>query len=76
MNDKQRLIAWMEENGHDCRSLSLATGDTYSNIHMMTKGDRHPNDAFKWRFQETFGHEVAMQVFGTQETNVPAVAEA
>lgn len=66
MSEKQRLIQWMEENGHNYRTLADATGDTYSTIHMMTKGDRAISDAFKWRFQKTFGHEEAFKVFGEQ----------
>jgi hypothetical protein len=64
MNEKQRLNKWMAANGLNYRSLAEATGDTYSNIHMMTKGDRAVNDAFKFRFWRTFGQEATILVFG------------
>jgi hypothetical protein len=72
MDEKQRLLQWMQEHGHDYRSLAAATGDTYSNIHMMTNGKREINDAFKWRFKTAFGDKEANKVFGKD----PAIVEA
>lgn len=69
MDEKQRLNQWMEVNGLDYRSLAEATGDTYSNIHMMTKGNRAVSDAFKFRFWRTFGQEATISVFGEPVIN-------
>lgn len=66
MDEKQRLNKWMEENGHDYRSLALATGDTVSNVHMMTKGHRDVSDGFKYRFWLAFGQDETCKVFGKQ----------
>ena len=63
MTEKERLMQWMQEKGFDTESLATATGDSYSSIYMMTKGDRAVNDAFKWRFAETFGWEEAKSLF-------------
>lgn len=63
MTEKKRLMQWMQEKGFDTETLATATGDSYSSIYMMTKGDRPVNDAFKWRFSETFGWEEAQKVF-------------
>lgn len=63
MNDKQRLLQWMETHGLTVGAVAEATGDFPSNISMMTKGPREVNQAFKWRFGEAFGFDVARQVF-------------
>lgn len=62
-NDKERLAKWMEANGYTVRSLAEKTGDTVSSIHQMVKGDRAINSAFKWRFKQAFGNEIADSVF-------------
>jgi hypothetical protein len=65
MNDRERLVQWMQENGYDTRRLALVTGDTRTNIHWMIKPDepREINQAFKWRFREAFGNDEADRVF-------------
>lgn len=61
-NDK--LKQWMDEQGHDYRSIADATGDTYSAVHMMVNGKREISDGFKWRFATAFTQTVAESLFG------------
>lgn len=76
MNDKQRLLQWMEANGHDYRSLAIATGDTRSSVHQMVIGEREVNQAFKWRFGLAFGFEVAKEIFVEQPVVEPTTEAA
>lgn len=75
MTAKEQLKQWMENNGRDYRSVADATGDTYSAVHMMVNGKREINDAFKWRFAQAFGHDVAKSVFGSALEAVAPVVE-
>lgn len=68
MDERERLLQWMQEKGFSTSSLAESTGDAFSNIHMMLKGDRKLNDAFKWRFAVAFGWDEAVTVF--QPVNV------
>lgn len=63
MNDKERLLQWMKERNISMSQLARATGDHTSAISMMTNGPREVNQAFKWRFGEAFGFDVATQIF-------------
>lgn len=72
MNDKQRLLQWMEENGHSYRSLAAATGDTLSSAQQMTNGDRKVNQAFKWRFALAFGFDLAKELFTDEPVEEPS----
>lgn len=67
MNEKERLTQWMQEKGFDTDTLAAATGDSFSSIYMITKGDRRVNDAFKWRFAVAFGWECATQIFDVRQ---------
>jgi len=71
MNEKERLNQWMQARGFDTKTLAAATGDSFSGIYMITKGDREVNDAFKWRFALAFGWDEATQVFDGRQTSVP-----
>ena len=72
MTEQERLMRWMQEKGFDTETLASATGDSYSNIYMMTKGGRPVNDAFKWRFAVTFGWHEAQALFCPAMIAVPA----
>lgn len=74
MKEKERLLRWMQERGFDTQTLADATGDTFSTIHMITKGDRRVNDAFKWRFAVAFGWDEAAKVFDVPQAQM-AVAQ-
>lgn len=63
MNDSERLLKWMRENKYSSRTLAAKIGVTHTGIHYMTGGNRPVSDAFKWRFQEVFGHEIADELF-------------
>ena len=65
--DSERLNTWMRERGFNYRTLAEVTGDTYSLIYMMAKGQRDVNDAFKWRFASAFGWDEAQRVFPVEE---------
>lgn len=67
MNDRERLIQWMQENGRTPSTLAVKTGDTPSSISQMVNGKRDVNDAFKWRFQRAFGHDIAMSIFPLEQ---------
>lgn len=69
MNDKERLLQWMESHGLSASAVAEATGDFPSNISMMTKGPRDVNQAFKWRFGKAFGFAVAEQIFIDEPIN-------
>lgn len=68
MNEKERLNQWMEARGFDTKTLAAATGDSFSSIYMITKGNRDVNDAFKWRFALAFGWDEAIQIFDTHQS--------
>lgn len=68
MNEKERLVQWMQERGFDTETLAAATGDSYSTVYMITKSDRRVNDAFKWRFTVAFGFDEAIAVFQPVQT--------
>lgn len=70
MNEKERLTQWMQEKGFDTDTLAAATGDSFSSIYMITKGDRKVNDAFKWRFAVAFGWQEASQVFDVPQSRL------
>lgn len=63
MSDSERLTQWMQERDFDYGTLAEATGDTYSSIYMMARGQRSVSDAFKWRFALHFGWEEATRLF-------------
>ena len=72
MSDSQRLTQWMQDRGFDFGSLAEATGDSYSSIYLMVKGQRPVNDAFKWRFAQRFGWAEAAQLFAKDAEAVVA----
>lgn len=70
--EKERLMEWMVGRGFDTASLADATGDTFSTVHMITKGNRPVSDAFKWRFGVAFGFDEAKSLFLSQPVLQPA----
>lgn len=74
MSDKERLITWMNDNHITAAKLARATGDHRVTIHHMTRGDREINQAFKWRFGEAFGFDVAKQIFADTPSAQPEIA--
>lgn len=75
MNDKQRLLQWMHDNGYSTRSLAAKIGVSHTGIHYMTSGDRPVSDAFKWRFKKVFGAEIADSLFPSKDEVKVIVAE-
>lgn len=63
MNETQRLKQWIDEHGFDVARLAEVTGDSYSNVYLMTTGRRPINDGFRWRFAVAFGWQEASHVF-------------
>lgn len=70
MNDRERLVQWMRENGYTNGTLAAKMGEVRHTIYYMTKGGRPVGDAFKHRFYVAFGHEVSEQVFPTNQPEV------
>lgn len=73
MTDRERLIAWMQENDMNGSELARRTGDHRSAIFMMTTGQREVNEAFKWRFGSAFGFDLAASIFIDQPLEQQAV---
>lgn len=63
MDDRQRLLQWMEANEVGVSQLARTTGDFKSSISYMIHGHREINQAFKWRFGKAYGFDVAEQIF-------------
>ena len=63
MNDRERLIQWMQDKKLTPAALAAETGDTRSLVAMIVNGGRPVGDAFKWRFRQAFGDEAANDVF-------------
>lgn len=70
MSERERFLQWMKDKGLDTKTVAEATGDTYSTVHMISKGDRPVSDAFKWRFRCAFGDQEASLVFDVTPEHV------
>ncbi len=69
METKDRLVAWMHDKGMKQKDLAKALGFETSYISMIVSGQRVITDAFRWRFAQAFGFDVAAELFGDGEHN-------
>lgn len=67
MNDRERLLQWMEVNDVDAKTLTERMGVTRAYTSMIINDKRDINTFFKWKFSEAFGHEIAAQLFSRQD---------
>ena len=68
---------WMADNGFTNSSMAEKMGFSYEYIYKISTGASLISDAFKWRFAEVFGHELAQTMFAngaTEEETPEAVA--
>lgn len=63
MNDRERLLQWMSQNGISHASLAESVGVTRALISMIATGDREVSGNFKMAFRRAFGNEAVDRVF-------------
>jgi len=64
MGERKRLLAWLEKQKMPQAELARQLGFSEIYVWKISSGDKPITDAFKWRFAQTFGFDVAEQLFG------------
>lgn len=76
--DPNVVRQWMTDNGFTNSSMADKMGFSYEYIYKISTGASLASDAFKWRFAEVFGHDLAQAIFsnGHNEEEVPEAVAA
>ena len=68
MTDVERLSAWMDHNDYNMKRLADELGMSYDGVYQALTVRKRVGEAFKWRFAQRFGMDVAERVFAASES--------
>jgi transcriptional regulator with XRE-family HTH domain len=67
-----RLRTWLKRNGLTQADLAACLAYSPGYVRRVVSGNQPLTAAFRWRFTETFGWDIGLQVLGEEALGEPA----